>query len=59
MHKNKGKDDTIKDYFNYTDYYNFVSNNTNNEHWFRDKNIIHNYFTKAVQELVQVKLEDK
>ena len=36
MHKDKGNDDMIKDYFNCADYYDFVSNNTNDEHWFCD-----------------------
>ena len=52
MQKDKGKDDIIKDYFNYADYCDFVSNNDNNEHWFCDWKIIHNYSSEVVQQLM-------
>ena len=57
MCEDKGKDGRIKDYFKHANYYNFVSNNVNNEHWFCDRNIIHNYFVEVIQELAQMKSE--
>ena len=58
MCKDKSKDDMIKDYLNYADCCNFVSNNINNEHWFCDWSIIHNQFTEVVQELTCMQSND-